>query len=253
MSTCEDHREIALVLIGDSDISRWPPELYPSIPINQHEPTSSLCHATLTTVNFAKGGAIMENLPKQIQKSLKEISEKRFDTTVFIACAGENDVSSNIPMNEIISSLVKSIEKIFSKSSSRSNQTHLIFIGPKIEPWMTEDELDARTKYFQLSHRLKQSFQMQKQGGERRDAGDPSSKNLYSFSSTACNDRESVKKSIFYIDCLTIFCGESKDLSVSGGKAIADKKYFDADELHLSHEGYELLQREVRKILGEIL
>ena len=101
MSACEDHQEIALIFLGDSDISRWPEHLYPSL-----STTQSLPHRHITSTNFhhAKSGAIMQNLSKQIKKSSRELSGKYFDAAIFIACAGENDVSSDIPIDTIMSS-----------------------------------------------------------------------------------------------------------------------------------------------------
>ena len=45
-----------------------------------------------------------------------------------------------------------------------------------------------------------------------------------------------------FIDCLTLFCGETKDVpgALYGGKAVADDKYFKDDGLHLNDEGYKL-------------
>jgi lysophospholipase L1-like esterase len=250
MSACEDHQEIALIFLGDSDISRWPEHLYPSL-----STTQSLPHRHITSTNFhhAKSGAIMQNLSKQIKKSSRELSGKYFDAAIFIACAGENDVSSDIPIDTIMSSFETVVEEILSFSKSKSwskpsNQSHLIFIGPKIEPWMTKDELDARKGYFQLSERLNQSCKTLSASVCEYQLGE-------GHSSTNAHERRGVldNSCIHYIDCLAMFCGETKGLSVFGGKAIADKRYFEEDELHLSDKGYEVFQREVELVLENIV
>ena len=234
MSACEDHQEIALIFLGDSDISRWPEHLYPSL-----STTQSLPHRHITSTNFhhAKSGAIMQNLSKQIKKSSRELSGKYFDAAIFIACAGENDVSSDIPIDTIMSSFETVVEEILSFSKSKSwskpsNQSHLIFIGPNIEPWMTKDELDARKGYFQLSERLNQSCKTLSASVCEYQLGE-------GHSSTNAHERRGVldNSCIHYIDCL----------------AIADKRYFEEDELHLSDKGYEVFQREVELVLENIV
>jgi hypothetical protein len=60
----------------------------------------------------------------------------------------------------------------------------------------------------------------------------------------ACNKYETrdPNHTITYLDCLTMFCGESGQFpgAVLGGKAIPEKMLFDYDQLHLSREGYQI-------------
>ena len=77
---------------------------------------------------------------------------------------------------------------------------------------MTKDELDARKGYF--SCKTLSASVCEYQLGE-------------GHSSTNAHERRGVldNSCIHYIDCLAMFCGETKGLSVFGGKAIADKRY----------------------------
>jgi lysophospholipase L1-like esterase len=195
----------------------------------------------------------MQHLSKQILKSSREIeilpkthspSSSSWDDVIFVACAGENDVSHGTPIDATMASFEQAVEQIFALPSPQievqqehrmqppPTRMHLIFIGPKVEPWMTRDESDARKGYFQLSQRLEQTIaNRQKQFGNSTE----------------------IYHSIHYIDCLIRFCGDTKDLSVFGGGTIADSVFFDCDELHLSEKGYAVLKDEVELILDHIV
>jgi len=250
--------KIALVLVGDSDMKRWSDteeHLLPSLSSKQN-----LAHHHITLTHFhqhAKSGAVMQNLSKQVTKAMKEVNDSSrgpFDTTVFIACAGENDLSSNTPIDNIMLSFEAAVETIFESNANASvcsNQRHLIFIGPKVEPWMETDELDARKGYFTLSERLNQTCQRFRGAISEKHAGHGPG-----GASTHDCDAAGSGRSIVYIDSLTMFCGETSSLSVIGGvggKAIAEKSYFNEDGLHLSHDGYEVWKREVEAVLERLI
>lgn len=201
----------------------------------------------------------MKNLPKQIEKAIDEIKlSGTFDATVFIACAGENDVSNNIPMDSIMDSFQDAVEAIFSSSiSTCSKRPHLVFIGPKVEPWMAENEIDARKKYLQLSERLNASIEKscltiseQHVKNDHDNDHGHDGKNIISLNQEDC---EEDGHSIFYLDSLTLFCGESEEFSVAGGSAMADERYFKEDGLHLSDEGYKIWKEEVENIISKLI
>lgn len=262
MTISNGRLNIALAFVGDSDIARWPKHLLPELSSRQN-----LSHHNIHESSFhlAKNGAIMQNLPRQIEKASQEIRSRgtntdMFDSIVFIACAGENDVSNNTPMDSIIKSFQDTFDAIISSSNwFCSKRPHLIFLGPKIEPWMTKNEVDARKGYFQLSERLNASIEKlclsisEHHVGHVHDHAHDhgSKKGLHSHA----NKEECFEDghSIFYLDSLTMFCGESKNLSVVGGCAIADSKYFDEDELHLSDKGYEKWKKEVEDIIAKLI
>ena len=244
------HQNIALVFIGDSDIARWPDDLYPSpstkASLGHH-------HITSTVINHAKGGASMKHLREQIALSMKQLSGKHYDAIIFIACAGENDISNGMDIDEIMKSFEKAANILFSPTMiATSHQIHFIFIGPKVEPWMEDGELEARKGYFQLSERLNQAREKISASIWSWDDGDGDQ----SISSRLCGVGGvggGDGRSIHYIDALTMFCGDTNSRSVCAGKAVAERIYFDEDGLHLSNEGYELLRKEVESVLEHII
>lgn len=204
---------VRVVFLGDSDISRWPPSHYPS-------------SATITCVNFAKGGAVMLDLLTQLKDWREDDNNNSVQsnsTVIFVACAGENDVSSGKSIDKIQHSFTRFIEELFHANHATDdeqniNNKHLVFFGPKLEPWLTHDHTN-RKQYNKLATALQRAIR----------------KSSVSSSSYSPN--------IMYIDCFTMFCtSESKDVpgAVHGGRAIPDRRYFDSDELHLNDLGYEI-------------
>mmetsp|Transcript_6325 Transcript_6325/g.11946 ORF Transcript_6325/g.11946 Transcript_6325/m.11946 type:complete len:266 (+) Transcript_6325:136-933(+) len=256
MKQCQN---IALVFVGDSDIARWPKHLLPQVPAissfcqhrhKQHhdeDPKNEQRARHVTTFHHAQNGATMQSLASQIKRAKKEISSstidncESFDVTIFIACAGENDLSTcsnttSSMLDRIMEHFESAVQSIFSIKSSKQQikNPHLIFIGPKVEPWMEQDDLDARMSYFQLSERLRSC--------------------IAKLSSSSCPIATKCKSnSIFYLDSLTLFCGETSNKSVVGGQAIAQRIYFHEDELHLSQNGYEIWKNQVDDILSQIM
>ncbi len=155
--------------------------------------------------------------------------ESNNNTLIFVACAGENDVSSGQSIDKIQHSLTRFIEELFRVNHATDepniNNKHLIFFGPKIEPWLTNDHT-SRKQYNKLSTALQRAIRK---------------------SSVVSS---SYSQNVVYVDCLTMFCtSESKDVpgAVHGGRAIPDRRYFDPDELHLNDLGYDIW----KEILGQ--
>jgi lysophospholipase L1-like esterase len=120
---------------------------------------------------------------------------------------------------------------------------NLIFIGPKVEPWMETDELYARMSYFQLSERLRSSIAKLSSCPDTTTTVDSDRK----------KNNEKNGYSIYFLDSLTLFCGETGNKSIVGGQAIAQRTYFDEDELHLGQNGYEIWKKRVEEILKDII
>lgn len=239
---------VALAFIGDSDIARWPEHLLPSLSL----PNLSHHELTVTIFQNAVGGSTMKNLPTQIRGIQESISadENNFDATIYIACCGENDVSNKIPIHLIMESFQKAVKAIFHPKESSTpdchSQPHLIFLGPKVEPWMGSDEIEARKGYFQLSEQLNAEITKL-----CATVADEHKDHAHSLEHTDCVEDG---HSIIFLNCLTMFCEEAtKVLSVVGGGAIADKKFFNEDTLHLSDEGYMLWKEEVEIILAKLI
>ena len=223
---------VRVVFLGDSDISRWPPSHYPTSVVNNNAAAAT---TTITCVNLAKGGAVMLDLLTQLKDWREDDTNnsvlQSISTLIFVACAGENDVSSGQSIDKIQHSFTRFIEELFrvnyatGEPNENINNKHLIFFGPKFEPWLTNDHT-SRKQYNKLSTALQRAIRK----------------------SSVVSSSDS--QNIVYVDCLTMFCtSESKDVpgAVHGGRAIPDRRYFDSDELHLNDLGYDIW----KEILGQ--
>ena len=107
----------------------------------------------------------------------------------------------------------------------RRRRRRLVFFGPKFEPWL-QDHPTSRKVYVKLSKSMRR----------------------------AC-DRHLHREDIKFIDCLTMFCGDSATVpgAVLGGKAVPVKDFFDSDGLHLSDAGYLVWRDEVNCVLEHII
>jgi lysophospholipase L1-like esterase len=226
-----------IILFGDSDISRWPPTLHPSI-------------AASSLSNYGKGGARLKDVLHQIttvlgQWELQIIHGglKPDDTikTWFICCAGENDISNGsctsdleqmfVTFRDILDALfptpvVTDTEdrRVQQQQPNQRTVSKMIFFGPKFEPWLTDDNT-AKKMYAKLDSGLKRITR-----------------------------RHHARDQIIYIDCLTLFCTKetaSSPGAVYSGKAMPDSQYFTNDGLHLNDKGYEIWKQIVEEKIAE--
>jgi lysophospholipase L1-like esterase len=208
-----------IILLGDSDISRWPSSLHPSIP-----------SAPTVVSNYGKGGACLVDLLEQI-KTLDQWEINGDGNSggaadqLFVCCAGENDIGSGRTMEHILDTFSAVLDSLFPSSNTyQRHESKMIFFGPKFEPWMTDDNA-SRKKYTKLSNGFQRAVRKHR----------------------AC-DR------IIYIDCLTLFCTKetsSEPGAVHGGRAMPDIQYFDSDGLHLNDAGYGAWKRIVEVKIAE--
>ena len=245
---------IKVIFLGDSDMSKWPSALLPSLN-NNIKDIKSKCttssennknddepiHQVIFS-NYSRSGDLLSNVPNsQLPQAIAELKSDQDDKSkstkikkkqmiFLVACAGENDISSGQPIDTIIQSFNTFIHSVFTKFIN--NQTkfsgpylHLIFFGPKLEPWLDED-MESRKLYYQLSERMLR----------------------------VCASMQNVT----YIDCLTMFCSHVGDKDtdkmslrsgILSGKTKADKNYFSADGLHLNIKGYEVWKEKLEMIL----
>jgi len=209
-----------MILFGDSDISRWPPSLYPS--------TSTSISIDINTshhqCNYGVGGAQMSDVLQQINKwkeDKKEQTNNTVDGNIFICCAGENDVGSGRSIDQILETFRAVLDALFPSTKSHFK---LVFIGPKFEPWLIHDNT-SRKQYTKLNSGLQRAIR-----------------------------KHHAMDQITYIDCLTLFCTK-ETVNIPGAihsKAIPDDKYFDKDGLHLNDEGYEKWKQIIEEKLIEI-
>lgn len=215
-----DDEKIKIVLVGDSDVARWPEILLPC-------PDSE--------VSGHSGVTLRELLP-YIDTVLDDENSTSGTLLVLIVCAGENDIGNGISLNDSVKSFEDMLERIYPSDTHYSVETNnnrfLIFLGPKFEPWL-QDDIDSRKQYVQMSLSFDQCCQ--KLNNNRNSAD---------------------QKHIFYVDCLTMFCSQisaNQPGALLGGMARIDAIYFDSDELHLSVEGYNKWKQVVEQQIYEIL
>jgi len=226
---------VQLTFVGDSDVSRWPTELLPTVPADRNSHFDPAVHlsghsgATLDQiVPYAKilVDGITGESPKNYDNHRKRDPNERL--LIMVACAGENDIGNGFTMNETMNSFQSFLNSYFGEVPSRSESPSswtkkLIFLGPKLEPWLADDP-SSRKQYVKLSKAFRR----------------------------ACEKHESTNNIIF-LDCITMFCGDSANVpgALFGGKATADPKYFSDDQLHLNSEGYQVWQQKLESIITQ--
>lgn len=211
-----------VVLFGDSDISRWPPSLHPS-------PSAVRSEAS----NYGKGGAALADILHQIEEWRLEGGGPgaAANKNLFVCCAGENDVGSGRSVDRTLNDFRAVLDALSppprptndATQLAPSDESKVIFFGPKFEPWLTNDNA-SRKQYTKLNNGFQRAIR--KRNGS----------------------------AISYVDCLAMFCTEESAAApgaVHGGRAVPDDKYFDADGLHLNHEGYMVWKRIVEEKMVE--
>jgi lysophospholipase L1-like esterase len=188
--------KVRILLVGDSDIERWPKELLP-----RGEDNCSV---------WGCGGATLHNVAAQVEEIAENADSAR---TIWVICAGENDIGNNAPLFESQAALVRLLDRIV--------QGHVIFLGPKLEPWL-QDSNTSRKRYIQMSR---------------------------AFQRLAAS-----REAVSFVDCLLMFCSLTT-ANLPGGlfKARPDPSLFDHDQLHLSRAGYIVWRSVVEDTISTIL
>ena len=204
-----------MFLFGDSDISRWPSSFYPRYPTSTSTSTHHHC-------NYGVGGAQMSDVLQQINKWREDTKDNSttVDENILICCAGENDISTK-SIDQILETFRAVLDALFPSTKS---DLKMIFIGPKFEPWLINDNT-SRKQYTKLNNGLQRTTR-----------------------------KHHATDQITYIDCLTLFCTE-ETANVPGAihsKATPDDRYFDKDGLHLNDLGYEKWKQIIEQKLIEI-
>jgi lysophospholipase L1-like esterase len=212
---------IMIVLVGDSDIARWPQDLWPS--------TSS----TITTddgnliVSGHNGLTLPDLIPHMEQICLQRTLLLTDDKIItMIICCGENDIGNSIPLWQTRISCERMLDIVFPPHDDVElcQQRFVVFLGPKIEPWL-QDDSETRKQHIQLSATLQQ-----------------------------CCLNHKYTHQIYFVDCLLMFCYSETIHQPGalhhGGKP--DPKFFDSDQLHLSIQGYRVWQDIVNRYISEI-
>jgi lysophospholipase L1-like esterase len=179
-------------------------------------PTINNSLQKLSPIVRGHSGATLRDVLPHLQRVLDEHGSQPL---LIVACAGENDIGEGISLDNSIRSLEKLLKRVFESSKHH----RLIFLGPKFEPWL-ENSMDCKKNYSKMSRSFNRCLQK-----------NPQSERLH------------------YIDCLTMFCGETASVpgAVLGGRARAEYKYFQSDLLHLSNHGYKIWKDVVEKKIRE--
>lgn len=169
-------------------------------------------------ISSGHSGATLRDLTPPLDRILDDHGKEEL---LFVICAGENDIGEGLSLDHSVSALEKLLETILESSPKHK----MMFLGPKFEPWQ-ESDISAKKKYSKMSR----SFQR-------------------------CLSRQDNADFLHYIDCLTLFCGESSTIpgAVLGGRASAEYKYFRSDLLHLSVHGYRIWKEVVEQKIKDIL
>jgi lysophospholipase L1-like esterase len=153
------------------------------------------------TLAHGYSGATLGAILIKLQSILSSSSSSS-EIWMIVICAGENDIGEGISLDQSIQSLKRILEEIL------VGDHNLLFLGPKFEPWQ-HDDISSKQAYAKMSRAFARCF----------------------------------PENLQYINCLTMFCdASSKELpgATLAGRAQADPKYFQSDQLHLSWEGYQL-------------
>ena len=148
--------KLHLILLGDSDISRWPTELFPSWSGGVDKEHDVVCPVQ---VHGCSGATLEQVVMDQFLPLIVNINNNNNighgrgrcacceeDTNamiVIVCCAGENDVGNGID----VETSLRAFDTLLEHDQSYH---HLIFLGPKFEPWL-EDDIESRRHYIKLS------------------------------------------------------------------------------------------------------
>lgn len=259
-----------IVLVGDSDIAFWPKQLLPS-PLNCAEEGGTEIDTTewdQTLVSGHSGAKLAEVLPN-LRTVLAESQacddggggdivgdgnrrtirarSKSSDTLIVVACAGENDIGEGLSLGKSVEALREFLDMVFLSDDANSHSSYqnnggdrfLLFLGPKFEPWL-EDDPSYKKKYSAMTRAFQHCLQEYK----------------IENSTTKNSTSNGYRINIHFVDCLTMFCGETANIPGARlcGRAKADPRYFASDQLHLSKEGYsmwkDVVETQIRQFLS---
>lgn len=214
----EQHHRRVLALVGDSDVALWPPQLRPQVDGGSRGGTFGVGFLS------GQGGATLE----QILPDIEEVVSKSApgEELFLVVCAGENDIGSGLDMSTSVKAFESMLQLVFGTAGQTGKkEVELLFLGPKLEPWLSGDR-ESRNQYIRLSRRLQK----------------------------LCREYQRAAN-IMFIDCLTMFCGESAELpgALFGGQALARGEFFQSDGLHLSNKGYQVWKRVIEESIRDII
>ncbi|KAG7351073.1 GDSL-like lipase/acylhydrolase family protein [Nitzschia inconspicua] len=226
--------ERLLLLVGDSDIERWPEKFYPCLQgVGASAAVDS--HGNSFFSLSGHSGATLGQVLIHVRDALEDArgaADRKSPTIILVVCAGENDIGMGVSLETTKVNFSALLDLVFSDQTvagSGGDLTHFIFLGPKFEPWMEydNDSVGMKQAYAKLDrafHRLCDEY---------------------------AKRHENLSSNIHYIDCLDMFCGDTSNLpgARTGGRAVAKEEFFCSDQLHLSDDGYAVWKETVERII----
>eukprot|EP00978_Attheya_sp_CCMP212_P047034 scaffold421190_cov50-Attheya_sp.AAC.3 len=270
-NTTQKRPRIMIAMVGDSDISRWPNELYPSLSSfsNNNSSNDDDDDDTASMILMrAQGGAVMSELVDQVQTILTECRENEtnnHDPT-------NNSCSATTTTNERRNNDKNKKGNDDSSSSLVSGRAVLLLLvacagennvgsGMSVDRTMQDffpllQLLDrVSTNNHNNAIRIGMIFLGPKFEPWMKDPHHSKMRKQYTKLSKAmkracqrypdatrqASTGTDTSSMIEYVDCLTMFArADTANLpgAISAGRAQPDPTYFDPDGLHLSPRGY---------------
>ena len=208
---------------------------------------SSSHSSNIVVVKRGKSGATLNEIIPELKvvfeeqrRERQQDSQDQHQRHIIVACAGENDIANGLSLDSSTTALEDFLDIILEESNNQcdninSNEYHVIFLGPKFEPWLDDDGCSS---YKKLYGKMSRNF-------ERICTNHPMNQNQ---NNTATTTDTTTRTSIHYIDCITMFCTKetcNMPGAILGGKAKANYKYFQSDKLHLSQYGYKIWKKTI--------
>ena len=94
-----------LLLVGDSDIARWPSELLPQWSESALPPTVS-----------GHSGATLKEIIPHIETALDTI-DTAIDTIILVVCAGENDIGNGLSRDDTLTAFDELVNVFFGSNA----------------------------------------------------------------------------------------------------------------------------------------
>ena len=275
-SDISNYQDVLLVMIGDSDIAYWPDNLIPSISACERRRRSGSRRRqndeengdvddddgdrtesndndngdvdNIEIIKRGKSGATLKEIIPDLLSVMEELRQRPHSKRrmIIVACAGENDIGEGISLDSSLAALHEFLDVVFSSlqsssSSLEAHSKHLIFLGPKFEPWLdADDDRKTNLQNKQLYSKMSRNFERCCKEYNNNNNNDNN------------NHNTTPSSSIYYVDCLTMFCtNETKTIpgAILGGKAKADAIYFQSDQLHLNSNGYQIWKTTIEDII----
>lgn len=244
--------DACLILIGDSDIVRWPESLWPSI--GQRD-TRIVGRSGATISDLV---TMWEELQQQRQQQQHRLNNSTIDPSsptrkIYVFCAGENDIGAD-PIWKSEESIQRILHSFTTCGEPGDQDSYWIYLGPKLEPWLDQD-IEARKQYQKMSRMIHRILTSQ------ASSSIPVS-NRWIFIDCLllfCDHDDSIADHAVWHEPDTTDCAPDKTNRSDGNhptvrpsalpgaiyKARPNPIYFDCDHLHLSNEGYRVWKRKV--------